>query len=1041
MKNGRKEVHSLRPIQLKMTAFGPYKETETIDFTQLYDHQLFVISGATGSGKTTIFDAICFALYGTASGTDRDNNRMLRSQFADDATYTAVDFTFSIRDKTYRVFRQLPHIREGNRTETGAKYELYEIVANGEEIPAVDRQIVSEINEELESIIGLTKEQFQQIMMLPQGEFMKLLTSDTENKEKILRRIFKTEKYERLNELIREHVRSLQQRFETERSVIDREIQTMRSLLKDEEETPLKTLIMEENFTTAQLIHELENYTDTLTTQMKNKEKVYKDARKVYREKENELQRAKTVNDRFNELEEKVSELAKREKMAATYERKENILQAAERAHKVEPYETQYNDRKLELQEQETLLKTATEREKEAIYMYEQANKQYEKEKANETKRQQLHVKIERYKQLIPLVKQMEQTKQQIEQYNEREKRLQVKVEDLTKRIDELERAVNDITKDIAHKEQALETRAEKQARLYRLERQVEVAERFVTESNTYKKLHTSLEKVKEQFKEAEINVTEIERRWYADRAAVLAETLVDGDACPVCGSVHHPRKAERADEHITEADVDRCKKIYRKKLSELEQVRAQWDVVKEQVEKTTEQLKEMEIDRENICLFIKEAKADVQTLNTDLANLQEKEVALKRAKENRTNLEKSLQACQKELTEKNHTRNDLNVTRSQLEGQLQAEQTHIPDDVKQLAQLQRKIATMEAEYKAMVSAWEKSERTLQRTKETFTRAQTERKQLTTHVATLTEHKERAKVQFFEQLRAALFESVATYKNVKRTEEEIEQLRTEIEAYKEETATLRTQIATIKAELKDKERSNLDKLKEEVNILEKAYESALQHWNESHARKEKFQELTDELKTLNEQLVQLEKELATYTDLYDVVRGQNGKRISFERYVQIDYLEQIIAAANARFHSLTNGQFTLLRSDRQEARGRQSGLAFDVHDAYTGQARDVKTLSGGEKFIASLCLALGMSDVIQQFQGGISMDTIFIDEGFGHLDDESLQKAIDVLISLQKSGRMIGVISHVDTIKSLFPARIEVAKTKSGHSKAIVAVK
>ena len=158
-------------------------------------------------------------------------------------------------------------------------------------------------------------------------------------------------------------------------------------------------------------------------------------------------------------------------------------------------------------------------------------------------------------------------------------------------------------------------------------------------------------------------------------------------------------------------------------------------------------------------------------------------------------------------------------------------------------------------------------------------------------------------------------------------------------------------------------------------------------------------------------------------------------KLSFERYLQIEYLEQILEAANERLKHLSNGQFHLTRSDRQEARGKQSGLGLDVYDAYTGQARDVKTMSGGEKFNASLCLALGMADVIQSFEGNVSIETMFIDEGFGSLDEESLNKAIETLVDLQKSGRMIGVISHVQELKAAIPAILEVEKTKEGISR------
>src|SRR5699024_4317143 len=178
-----------------------------------------------------------------------------------------------------------------------------------------------------------------------------------------------------------------------------------------------------------------------------------------------------------------------------------------------------------------------------------------------------------------------------------------------------------------------------------------------------------------------------------------------------------------------------------------------------------------------------------------------------------------------------------------------------------------------------------------------------------------------------------------------------------------------------------------------------------------------------------------EKVLLTLTDLYDITRGHNEQKISFERFLQIEYLEQIIHAANIRLNDLSNGQFNLILSERQETHGRQSGLSLDVDDAYTGQIRDVKTLSGGEKFNASLALALGMSDVIQSFEGNISIEMMFIDEGFGSLDEESLTKAIDTLIDLQKSGRLIGVISHVEELKAVIPAILEVEKTKEGHSK------
>lgn len=186
-----------------MTAFGPYKDKEVIHFDDLGDNRLFVIAGNTGAGKTTIFDAICFALYGAASGQDRESNAMLRSDFAEDHVHTAVELLFDLKCKQYRILRQLGHVKKGNKTKTGERYEFFEMTSDGE-IPCVDRQIVSEINCKMEQLIGLTQDQFKQIVMLPQGEFRKLLTSQTENKEEILRRLFKTETYQAITERLKQ---------------------------------------------------------------------------------------------------------------------------------------------------------------------------------------------------------------------------------------------------------------------------------------------------------------------------------------------------------------------------------------------------------------------------------------------------------------------------------------------------------------------------------------------------------------------------------------------------------------------------------------------------------------------------------------------------------------------------------------------------------------------------------------------------------------------------------------------------------------------
>lgn len=262
-----------------------------------------------------------------------------------------------------------------------------------------------------------------------------------------------------------------------------------------------------------------------------------------------------------------------------------------------------------------------------------------------------------------------------------------------------------------------------------------------------------------------------------------------------------------------------------------------------------------------------------------------------------------------------------------------------------------------------------------------------------------------------------------------------------VEEFKSAHAALILQIAELERELVEKTRPIPDQLQETIAKLKEQLEQLTTELHTVLTYKQEALRLHTAIEKAAEQFRELELRQQQVSDIYQMLKGDNALKISFERYILIEFLEQILHAANARLNDLSNGQFKLERSDRLETRGKQSGLGLDVYDAYTGQNRDVKSMSGGEKFNASLCLALGMTDVIQAYQGGVSIEMMFIDEGFGSLDEDSLNKAIATLIDLQKSGRMIGVISHVHELKQAFPAVLEVSKTKEGHSRTAILLK
>ena len=265
-------------------------------------------------------------------------------------------------------------------------------------------------------------------------------------------------------------------------------------------------------------------------------------------------------------------------------------------------------------------------------------------------------------------------------------------------------------------------------------------------------------------------------------------------------------------------------------------------------------------------------------------------------------------------------------------------------------------------------------------------------------------------------------------------------LQKEIQGYYSSLEVLAKQIEELNSELKDKEYMDITSLGEHIKELEINLDIIKEKRQRAQNAVTYISDLHENIRRIDEQIHEEEKAFQELVDLYEVMKGDNESRISFERYILIEYLEQIVQIANERLRKLSNGQFYLKRSERVEKRNRQSGLGLDVYDAYTGQTRDVKHYPV-EKFNASLCLALGMADVIQAYEGGISIETMFIDEGFGSLDEESLTKAVDALIDLQKSGRFIGVISHVQELKNAMPAVLEVTKQKDGCSQTRFVVK
>jgi DNA repair protein SbcC/Rad50 len=1024
----------LRPLKITITAFGPYKDREVIDFTELKDNRLFVVSGNTGSGKTTIFDAICFALYGSASGEDRSDSKMMRSDFADDDVHTSVELEFELHNKQYRILRQLPHVKKGNKGATGEQYEFYEKNGDGE-IPCVDRQIVSEVNKRVEEIVGLTQDQFSQIVMLPQGEFRKLLTSQTENKEEILRKIFKTEPYKWISERLKERKKEAEEEYKREAQMIDRYIKDIQATLPIRENSRLSEVFSQEHYNTHQIIDALDLETDFYQMEMMENKKRSEEAETAYNQKLEDYHQAKTLNERFQELDEKEAKLQKWSLQIPSFMEKEKQYEKAERASKIVAYENLVNEWRADEKSKQRALHDADLALKNAKEQREKAQNFYEMEEQRKGEREKIIRTVDRLKDFLPTVQEIDSKKSELLRINKDVQRLVNDLEVNRRNIDAKNSEKEKLTVNIKAIEKLVDELPTKQQTLHELREQVVIIQEYLKSHQKQAQLQQDYTVKHKDYLEKKDKYEKLEESWISGQASILAMHLHDGMPCPVCGSSDHPNKADGQDEVPTKEEREAVKK-------DLDLVDNLYRDAAASLKSNTEQLETIAKEVTNRGFQVEDAQQIYNRIVKKGQELKKEVDALLAGKEKIKTLKESLETIEQEIRQ-------YEVNKEQISSAYQEKQTsfvmekaiydekigRIPEEIRNLAALHQKISEAQNRREKLERDWETAQKHLQITKDEETKATAYYASAHTQLQESTVKKERSEALFTSEWQNAQFVSEEDYLRAKLSETDRKQLKDSIDDFKKNLETLKQQITELKEELKDKTRADLVLLTSELTRMKNARDLALKVLSDSEGYQKIAIELKKKILNAEETVSALEKQRNSITDLYDVVRGQNGSRISFERYLQIEYLEQIIIAANERLKHLSNGQFILERSERQEARGRQSGLGLDVFDAYTGQTRDVKTLSGGEKFNASLCLALGMADVIQSFQGGVSIDTMFIDEGFGSLDEESLNKAIDTLIDLQQSGRMIGVISHVQELKNAIPAILEVKKTREGFSR------
>ncbi|WIY63298.1 AAA family ATPase [Bacillus arachidis] len=1029
----------MRPLQLIMTAFGPYKQREVIDFSDLGDHRIFAISGNTGAGKTTIFDAICYVLYGEASGEERSDTSMLRSQFADDNVYTSVELTFQLKGKQYEIKRQLGHKKQGNKTITGHAVELFEVI-DDEKAPCVDRFHVTDVNKKVEELIGLSKHQFSQIVMLPQGEFRKLLTSETENKEEILRRIFKTDRYKLMRELLdqkRKQWKDILQEKQKERELYFRNV----FKLPVRDGSVLETLVQQEHVNTHQVVEALEQETSCYEAEVEQLQMQQVAQTQQLKVVEDRFHAAKSVNEKLKDLQMKQEQQTTLQENRAQIEIEEQRFKRAEQAKRLLPFEQWYEEAMQTEQNTERLLKQISVKKEQTVKAFELAHAKYEELKGKESAREEGKKNVQRLEELQPIFASLAEKKSKLQKAELQSEKLKADLYKFEKQLEEQNSQKQQIAGELQQLEVALEQYVEKVEELTNMREDAKVLKQAYDVWQEKQKYEQEKDTAYQRLELAVKAYEDMESRWLNEQAGVLALHLHEGESCPVCGSTAHPKKATEQGDSIDEKQLNELRENKNAAEKLHIQLEEKWSFYRLQYEQVIEEVANRGYRSEELVETYRALVQQGKQLAADVNSLKESEEKRKQLAQSLKKFEEKLEELQKQKREVEVMQHGTEMECMQLRTFYEHDQQKIPEDLQTLEAWKQQFDQAASTLRFMEEEWKKVQEAYQHWQNENIRVQAEHDGVVKQVNSAKEKREETFVRFTKELKKGEFIDQQGYKAAKLTDVEMKHLQDRIQKYYSSLEVLAKQIEELANELEGKEWVDITVLEEQMKELEIQLDITKEKRQRTQSAVAYISDLYENIKRIDEQIHEEEKAFQELVDLYEVMKGDNESRISFERYILIEYLEQIVQIANERLRKLSNGQFYLKRSERVEKRNRQSGLGLDVYDAYTGQTRDVKTLSGGEKFNASLCLALGMADVIQSYEGGISIETMFIDEGFGSLDEESLTKAVDALIDLQKSGRFIGVISHVQELKNAMPAVLEVTKQKDGCSQTRFVVK
>ena len=1021
----------MKPLHLRIQAFGPFAQTVEINFRALAAGGLFLIHGPTGAGKTSILDGICFALFGRASGTERQPEA-LRSDRAPADLPTEVELEFSLGPDAYRVTRQPKQELAKKRgdgfktsrsegkieklTPSDANQNAWRLVASG--VDKTDAVIVG--------LLGMNEEQFRQVVVLPQGQFRKFLSANSDDREELLEQLFQTHRFRELTESM------VHRKNAIERDVLDRRGRALAALQAFDVAT-LSELELKRESAKARLLE--------IETQLPKLESQHADAADQLKKGESRAQ----LRSELSALEVKRSLLA--QELTAIDDFREQLNQER-RARPVAQQHQKILDTEKELerlnQDVETMRTNLAQLDIEAA----KAREAREKVIASKHEFEKWELELRSKSEALPNARRLLQDEGEAAVKLERANSLDEIKAKQSKALDELLQKRPELEKKIDLLQAATLRGAELAAKREQLENEVNTHKRWVAEIAKCRALRLRRDECRKISENSEIEknkartqLQNLKIAYHRSEAARLASELEDGEACPVCGSLDHPSKASPVESAPSIEAVEQAEERFSKIESEWQRLQAELHLrSKDHTDLETEISKHLKVPEslwdEHMSTCEAEIRARLEPVNAALKEAKESRLALELLRQEKDAFTQKITQLEKALTEARNLSDqakNASVEASALVAELKK---RVPLEHRDPLKLESEIRALKArvdEYRVRDQA---TAAELERKTMDVATGQERLRTLGEQLALKNLDLKKARALIENELMKSGFKDVESALKAAISESDVVRIELKVKNFELEWSRVDGRLIDLKAEVQKlpEQLPDLENLRALFQDLDQFRANFKAERLELLRHLEALELLWQRSKTNFDEISKLEESYKTIGRLAEIAAGRapNISRVNFQRYVLASRLDEVLEQASRRLRQMSSGRFQLRRARSLEDKRKNSGLELEVEDSFTGTSRATASLSGGEGFMASLALALGVADVVQMHLGGIRLEAVFVDEGFGTLDPEALELAMRTLTDLQAGGRLVGIISHVPELRDQIARRLAVRKGING---------